>query len=123
MMLRLQHNSIGVKQDRASTYMTAGTNDLLPFLLRKIPSIPPAHHSTPCGCQLLPPASQTPPELASLHTHHHGMLHILVRPRPAMMFRKRVDDALSRVSDALNHDGEPAFEPTQTVMTELSSIS
>lgn len=60
MILRLQHDSMGVKQDRASTYITAGTNDLLPFLLRKIPSIPPAHHSTPCGCQCPPPACLNP---------------------------------------------------------------
>jgi hypothetical protein len=47
-MMILSGVSMNAFKKLRSTDMTAGTNDRLPFRLRKIPSIPPAHHSTPC---------------------------------------------------------------------------
>jgi hypothetical protein len=68
------------------TYMTAGTNDLLPPLLRNIPSNPPAHHKTPLMLACVTSAKG--------QAYKHGMLHILIRPRSPLVHRKSIDDTL-----------------------------
>jgi hypothetical protein len=90
--------------------MTAGTNDLLPPLLRNIPSNPPAHHNTPL---LLARAS-----LLKQTAYKHGMLHILIRPRSPLVHRKRIDNTLLSALPLLSSQ-----TLTQIIITVLSSIS
>ena len=45
-------NTFRSLEDEYMTYMMAGTKDRFPFLLKKIPSRPPAHHRTPYSKEL-----------------------------------------------------------------------